>query len=37
MGEYVNTKTVIAFVLGVILAAYVKSLIGQAKTKATGA
>ena len=36
MSEYVNTKTVIAFVMGVILAAYVKSLVSQVKTKASG-
>lgn len=34
MSEYLNTYTLIAFILGVLLSAMVKSAFGQLKSKA---
>lgn len=36
MGQIFNLYTIAAFILGVILAAQVKSLAGKAKSKTTG-
>ncbi len=37
MSEYLNMATFIAFVLGVLLAAMVKSFVSGVKSKVTGA
>ena len=37
MSEWVNLQTFIAFVLGVLLAAFVKNLVSSVKTRVQGA
>lgn len=37
MGDWFNLQTLIAFILGVLLSAMVKSMVGRAKSKVAAA
>lgn len=36
MSEWINLQTIVAFILGVVMAAWVKMLLGQARGKMGG-